>query len=49
MKDELLSEDIAKIAKEKGFNESCLYWYGAYEKNFTFNGVTYLAILVNND
>lgn len=28
MKEQLISFETAKLAKEKGFDESCLYWYG---------------------
>lgn len=38
-----------EIERERLYRDEEIGWYGAYEKNFTFNGVTYLAILVNND
>lgn len=38
-----------EIERDRLYREEEIGRYGAYEKNFTFNGVTYLAILVNND
>lgn len=38
-----------EIERERLYREEEIGRYGAYEKNFTFNGVTYLAILVNNN
>lgn len=38
-----------EIERERLYRDEEIGWYGAYEKNFTFNGVMYLAILVNND
>lgn len=38
-----------EVERERLYKEDDIGRYGAYEKNFEFNGVVYLAILVNND
>lgn len=39
MKEQIVSFEIAKLAKEKGFNEKCIFFYGRTFPDLHFNNI----------